>query len=406
MSLKAPLACLLAAAGIAPIASARADIGSDTASLLTMMYNDTRTDCGSPTRPAFTCSGVLVRATQPTTAYQFYSISPNSQATGGVSVSYLRKDAKFQRLAFNMSSGFIFDTVLDNPTDHIDYQVLCSFPIDSGTYARKGVGACGDYLHTTQVERFCNEMGIQTAEQFIAAYRNNTADPRGSQCAFDVRMGQPNTANAFYQSLRAVSLLGEDDQWQWNGSQFQENEIMIAPWVIDPPRSPSILAAFYTEDKGIRGAQINQIQWYQASKRFLPMIRMTMPNTRAEEVTFAYAPESQVILPTTQPDSCTRYIQSATWLSDNSTLAVVPTDCGRRVQENQTNNFVNELIVGHYLHANWADHALNRADGVASMRRQVICHFMIYRDAAVYNIEPRRRLGTQAETNTALCNLD
>ena len=98
-------------------------------------------------KPAFLCSGVLFRATWPSTDYMFYSISPKSQKSGGVSASYLRKDAKYRKLAYGLKSGFIFDTIFGNPKDHQDYSVLCSFPIDAATDDRAQQG-CTDSRRT------------------------------------------------------------------------------------------------------------------------------------------------------------------------------------------------------------------------------------------------------------------
>lgn len=70
---------LLAAAGLALTPAAQADRGNDVVARLNQLYNDTRQDCGGPSKPAFLCSGVLFRATWPSTDYMFYSISPKSQ---------------------------------------------------------------------------------------------------------------------------------------------------------------------------------------------------------------------------------------------------------------------------------------------------------------------------------------
>ena len=67
--------------------AAQADRGNDVVARLNQLYNDTRQDCGGPSKPAFLCSGVLFRATWPSTDYMFYSISPKSQKSGGVSAS-------------------------------------------------------------------------------------------------------------------------------------------------------------------------------------------------------------------------------------------------------------------------------------------------------------------------------
>jgi len=74
--------------------------GAEVAAELTAQYNDKRADCGAVNRPAFLCSGILFRGTVPSDAYHSWNPSPISQTRGGVSFSYLRADAKFDRLAY------------------------------------------------------------------------------------------------------------------------------------------------------------------------------------------------------------------------------------------------------------------------------------------------------------------
>lgn len=414
---KRPLCGLLTAAAVACAMPAHADIGSDTAQLLTMMYQDTRQDCGSPTMPAYMCSGVMLRATTPSTAYPFYSISPGAQRIGGVSVSYLRKDAKYQHLAFAMTSGFIFDNVLDNPAGHHDHQPRCAFPLDGATNSRGG-GGCGDYQRNDSVarivERDCDQMGITTAEQWVNRYFTATGSYRpqnGMFCAFNVEAGRPGAARAFYQNIRAESLLA-DRGLKFNGSQFQENELIVAPWKVDAPRSPSILAAFHVGGSGLSGARLNQVQWYQATRQVLPAIALSLPSTRREEARFSYQLAHQAILPLTEADSCPRYVQSATWVSrydaglrkNIMSLEIVPTDCGRRVQAGQTNNFFNEMAARHYLDPQWANNTDNQADSPRSMRRQLVCALSIARNNPSWSLEPSRPYTTHEKSLAAGCN--
>ena len=404
---KKTLAGLIALAGFAHFAPAHADVGSETAELLNLMYQDTRQDCGAPSRPAFLCSGVLLRGTTPSTAYQFYSISPKNQARGGVSTSYLRKDAKFKQLAYGYKSGFIFDAVLDNPADHTDYKVLCAFAIDAGTDDRTQNG-CGDSSRTTAKEDFCDQMGITTAEQWLALYRKPGEPAHSQQCAFDVRQGRGiGTANAFYQSLRAMALIGDE-------SFNEDNEVILAPWTIDAPRSPSILASFYTEDAGVEGARLSQIQWYTVTgfQQVLPAIAMNLPKTPQDDAKFVYEPLKQAILPVTAVNACTSYIKNATWVIAKDvrypngilSLEVVPSDCGRKITDAQIPNFVNHLVATYYLNPEWSGHASTRQDSIEVMRRQLTCHLKLGRNLSLWSMEPSRPLTTQAITEWAGCN--
>ncbi|HEY0332984.1 MAG TPA: DUF2599 domain-containing protein [Stenotrophomonas sp.] len=397
--LKYSIATLIAAAGLVPFAPARADVGSDTADLLNLMYQDTRQDCGSPSLPAFLCSGVLLRGTTPSTAYQFYSISPKNKARGGVSVSYLRTDAKFKTLAYGYKSGFIFDATQDNPEDHQDYKVLCSFAIDAATDNRDQNG-CGDSARTpNDVEKFCDQMGITTAEQWLELYRSKSPS-HSAQCGFDVREGSAGAADSFYQSIRAMGLISDE-------SFNEDNELIMAPWEIDPPNSPSILASFFVNASGREGARLNQIQWYQAAKQFLPAIEMQLPQTMADEATFVYKAVDQAIFPMTQTNQCDSYIASATWTEYPGakfggkrikSLKVVPTECGRRIPSGQTNNLFNELVSKYYLDPAWVNNQDNHAESISSMRRQLVCQIVINRNQPKWSLEPIRTNVTHQES--------
>lgn len=399
------LAGLIAIAGLSCLAPARAaDIGTETAELLNLMYADTRQDCGSPSQPAFMCSGVLLRGTTPSTAYQFYSVSPKNQARGGVSTSYLRKDVKFRQLAYGYKSGFIFDAAQDNPADSVDHKVLCAFPIDAASDDRNQNG-CGDSSRTAGKEATCEDLGITTAEQWLKRYRGAKGPAHSIQCGFDMQAG--NAAAAFYQNIRAAKLLGAE--------AFNENnELILAPWQADEPRSPSILASFYTEDGGVEGARLSQIQWYRATgqAQVLPAIAMNLPRTAQEDASFVYEPMKQAIVPVTESNQCTSYVKSSKWVTYKDarypggimSLEVVPSDCGRKISDAQIPNFVNTLVAAFYLDPQWRGNAATRQDSIEVVRRQLTCHLKLGRKLALWSIEPARPLATQQRTNGLGCN--
>ena len=358
---------------------------------LNQLYNDTRQDCGGPSKPAFLCSGVLFRATWPSTDYMFYSISPKSQKSGGVSASYLRKDAKYRKLAYGLKSGFIFDTIFGNPKDHQDYAVLCSFPIDAATDDRAQQGCTDSRRTPNSVEKSCQDINVSTAEQWAANYRQNRGD-HSRQCSFDVR-DERNTAAgpAFYQSIRAMAQIADE-------SFTTQNELRLAKWEENPPKSPSILAAFYTEDAGLEGARLNQIQWYPVGPGIPPDHQHATAADPPAGRAVRLRRRKQAIYPTSEKNACERYVESATWVERDDpgfrkkimTLEVVPTDCGRKIQDNQTNNFFNELVVDHYLDSEWKDNPDNRDSNIGSMRRQLVCHFNVARNKPEWNLEPSR----------------
>jgi hypothetical protein len=355
------------------------------------------------------CSGIMLRATNPTTAYHFYTISPASLANGGVSVSYLRKDVNFATFYAKRTSGFVFDNgAFDTGSNRKPLKVLCAYPIDGASLRRTGSG-CGDYALTARVETFCKKMGVTTAEQWLRLFQSDQRYRQGAQCAFDMRDSNALRAREFYQSIRAAQLL--PGIATYNGSDSQQNELVVAPWKIDPAYSPPVTASFYVGQPGLPGARLNQIQWYQAARLVLPAISLRMPATPQDEATFAYVAADQAIYPILGPDRCSRFIERATWVKGYDpgyrktiwSLQLVPTECGRRAQAEQTNNFFNEMVAGYYLDPEWID-AGNATDSLAGMRRQLVCTMVLNRSNTSWSLEPSRPNTTHEKSIAAGCN--
>lgn len=396
------------AAGILPAHAA--DLGPSIARLLTLQYQATPKDCGGPARPAYLCSGVMLRATVPSMETPFYRYSGASEAKGGVSLSYLRRDSQFQSLYAKRTSGFIFDNAaFDEGSASEPLKVLCAFPID-GASLRRDHSGCGDYELTTRVEQFCGEMGIDTIEQWFELYSSEPRYRQGAQCAFDMRPTNGRRAEDFLQSLRAQQLLVGNSTF--NGSDSQQNELVVQTWKIAPPYSPAVLASFYTQQLGLAGARLSQIQWFQATHEVLPAIRVTLPEQPDDSVRFTYEAAKQAIYPVSEPHACAEHIRSAQWTKRYDpgfrkeiwSLVVVPTECGRKTPAARTNNFFNELVARHYLDPQWVNNADNTEDNIAGMRRQLVCLFSIARSKASWMLEPSRPNTTHERSLAAGCN--
>lgn len=394
-------ASLLFSGGVS-VAQAR-DAGPSAAQWLNELYANTRMNCGDWSRPAYFCSGVILRATAPSTAFQFYSISPQSLANGRVSMSYLRRDAKFASFYAGRSSGFVLDNRgFDGRRTASPLKVRCFFPID-GASLRRTEGGCGDYDQTVAVEQTCQQKGIWTAEQWLDLYLSDSRYPQGAQCGFAMRDDDPGRARQFYQGIRATGLLAGISVFVANDSQ--ENELIVVPWDPASPASIPVVASFYTDAAGLRGARLNQIQWYQATGRVLPAIGLKMPASAQQDARFDYAWKDQAIQPLHQASSCPRYVERANWVMHRDaesakqipSLEVVPTACGKSVGTQERNNFFNELVSAHYLSPEWINNPDNPQDNIQSMRRQLDCHMKTGQGKATWSLEPSRpdtKIGT------------
>ncbi|MCX2546544.1 hypothetical protein [Pseudomonas sp. COW5] len=260
--------------------------GAAVATALANRYVDTRRDCGSSSKPAFLCSGVLFRGTIHSTQYHFYNPSPIAVEKGGVSFSFLRKDSQYRQIDSTYDHGFIFHPVLDMPVGKRHIEILCVFPIDGATFDRDKPG-CGAHIAYPQQSKRCQSQGITTAEQWLA----HTAQPGVAQsyfqCSFDVR-DQMNdaAADSFYQAIRAMTL-------HQDVAFHSRNELMLATWPQNIPGELPIQALYYTGN-GLKSAQYDQKDFFEQTGLILPVIRIELPATPAHLARFLFDPRDQV----------------------------------------------------------------------------------------------------------------
>lgn len=261
--------------------------GPSTAVQLNARYNDNRSRCNnSPSQPAFLCSGVIIRGTERGAGYDVWDPSPNAIARQGISFSYLRENVYFQRFAYSYNNGFIFYPVLSTPSGMQHIEILCAFPIDSGSANREAPG-CGKTVSPQVIadSNRCQSQGITTAEAWYTHYNRNIPDyrPHG-QCSFDVRdqMNQEG-ADSFYQSMRAAQML----------NHTENNELILKTWGAHIGAAVPIEAFFYLP-AGLSQAQQNQVDFHNKTGRSVPIIKLQQ-NTGAPHWTFVYVAADQRI---------------------------------------------------------------------------------------------------------------
>lgn len=267
--------------------------GIDIQNALNQSYADTSKDCGATTRPAFLCSGVLIRGTDAYSAsFHSWDPSPSSQTSGGVSFSYLRKDSKFKTLAFGYNNGFIFYPYFNAPDGkNTNIEVMCAFPLDGWTDGRDSKG-CGSHQTFPNDSGPCQVQGIYTAEQWYQHYVKGNYDHR-YQCGFDTSDASTyNTADAFYQTILSMALIG-------TGSFNEQNELRLATWAQGMQDTLPMEAFFYVSgsSSGLTSAQNNQKDYFESttSSIDIPIIEMKLPASPSEDVQFIYNESDQYI---------------------------------------------------------------------------------------------------------------
>ncbi|WP_200627571.1 Ig-like domain-containing protein [Pseudomonas sp. LAM2023] len=255
--------------------------GPATAEALTKRYSDIAQDCGSASRPAFLCNGVILRTTTYSPRYDAWNPSPTAVRLGAVSFSYLRQDSKFARMPWGGENGMVLYPIFASPPDKIDIAVLCSYPIDGWTDGRVG-NRCGQYgSNPTSVS--CELQGITSAAQWTSLYTQQGGD-NTKICAFNVRDGQNYLAGpAFYQSLLAKSSGNPTDK------RFTEhNELVHGLWEQNIPAQLPIQAFFYTTPAGLKDAWQDRLTFRHKANIDLPLIKITLPTSTAEQARFDY----------------------------------------------------------------------------------------------------------------------
>ncbi|TNF79616.1 hypothetical protein FGE05_24200 [Pseudomonas sp. ICMP22404] len=265
------------------------EVGRQTAISLTARYYKKVADCG-PTSPAYLCSGVLFRGTQPSASYYFWNPSHFSVASGGVSFSYLREDSKYISLTYGYNNGFFFHAYNDSK-QALKPEILCSFPVDGWTFERDDKG-CGQYRTFPGTSRECQSQGITTATQWLTHFQSVASAQRPHhQCGFNVRASLGTaSASAFHASLEARTL-GNGDP----AIGPVQNEVRVATWAQNAGRDLPIEALFYTAG-GLLGAQQYQRDFYAETDRWLPIILLTLPTTTTGDATFVYRSADQAFL--------------------------------------------------------------------------------------------------------------
>ncbi|WP_426285428.1 hypothetical protein [Luteibacter sp. E-22] len=256
-------------------------------------YADTTHDCGSATRPAFLCSGVMLRATDTDPAFLPWDPSPNAVQKGGIAASWLRADTNFPSTV--LPNGFIFFPDYDIPTGKIALAILCAFPLDGNTWERPTLQGCGQH-RTDPQSRPCHELGITTSQGWIANY--NAVPPavhptHSHQCGWDVREGSPATSDRFYQNILARAALSSA-HWQF------VDEVIVQTWPTGVGASLPIQSFFYKSGDGqaLSDARNDQQRYFNLYRIALPIIRLTLPSSPAGRAQFAYDPADQVVIPT------------------------------------------------------------------------------------------------------------
>jgi len=392
--------------------TALAGEGSDTVSLLNYYYARTLDDCGEG-RPLDQCSGLRLRGTDSMEAFEPWDPSPFSIQSGGVSMSFLRKDVKYGDLGLYKNNGFILKPNDFIAKDEKKIGTLCFFPIDAWTDTRKDAGCTENNLTKDNVEKSCQDAGVITGEQWLADYRRVASDHQ-KQCGFAIK-DRADDAEAFWQGVRARKLIQND-----RDAIKTQTEIRVPTWGENEDAQLPILAFIYSPKsrqttEGLREAKDDQRRYYQKTGKWVPVVRVDLPKSNSEDARFTYYDADQSApIPKVEND-CKSYIASANWEQREDpfiagspwSLMITPTACGRKMTKQQQDAAYAELFSKYGNDPRW------KPDN-GSMQRQFVCHLewsgddlgkkTFTRDKPTWNIEPARPFAEWDEVFKQGCN--
>lgn len=287
----APLGNITTSGAMEPLLATR---GPQVVAELAARYRDTATTrCdGLDRRPAFLCSGILLRGTATAAGFDVWDPSPTAVRVGGTSFSFVRSDYKMKRLAMGYTKGLIFYPVLKTPPSKLKIQVLCFFPVDGDSDHRsdKGCGGISGYASTVA----CASQDINTPEKWAENYRKYaTANHnRVGVCSFDVRDSIDALAGLnFIKGMQAGRLV--------TPRAFDiPNDVKMATWETGAAKVLPIEAFFYVivgSSSGLAEVQKDQRRFKEVTGESIPIIKVTMPAKLDEKVTFAFQAQDQAV---------------------------------------------------------------------------------------------------------------
>lgn len=389
---------------------------------VTRWYNTTPSRCGSD--PAVDCSGVMIRGThrwdeggnKQSQRYAVWNPSPASKTSGGVSVSWMRSDGiGYEDPGMNANNGIIFTPrqFVEHPLDKLD--VFCAYPIDAWTDSRTERG-CGDYSGTTQIEQSCQALGINDLKGWQEQYKAlggsaNRQQRHKRQCAFSMsgKLSRSERGDAFKQFIEARKSIANTTE----GTQVQ-TELRVVTW---KDNQAPVAAFFYSNAQGKKDAVKNQFDYFQKTGRWVPVVKMDFPRNASAKTRFsceAGAQHRDLPRPVqASASACTSYIENAEWIQRDDpflgkgvwTLAVTPSDCGRKIKDDESDAMYAELIRKYGDDPRWSGDSYG-----GGMRRQLVCHLSLVdkgrpvREKVTYNLEPVRPDTSHQDSLQQGCN--
>lgn len=237
--------------------------GADVAYLVNQRYQSSVTQCAL-NRPAWMCSGVLMRALPGDASQPFAQLTAQELALQSANVAYLRHDLRTSGLA--TSAGFILADGLTAAGWGKPLDVRCAYPVAVTPAAATASHGC-DLLTMAAPSppdlSSCLPNGVTDAPGWAAHFTGNGSDVN-RQCSFSAMV-----AKQFKASLDAHALMSD-------ALASGPNNLLVTAWDVAKPETIPVQAFFYDVSHGgqLIQAQRYQKQYFDATGTWVPILRM------------------------------------------------------------------------------------------------------------------------------------
>lgn len=296
------------AAAVGVTAIAPSETGEQVERHLNERYADSTTRCynGSPTAPAFLCSGILLRAARYSSSYHAWIPNP-ATAAYGVAFSWVRHDADMWATHPTASGFIVYPREYSDPIGLNPLIVRCVYVHDSWSAGpdrctwhqnREGkyswIALCQDLVPpvlTGEAWVARSSLRVRAAAAAPGQPARPSFDDDENQCAFAVDRAREGTAAAWMAFIRARELL----------HTRHRNEVVVDDWSAGDEKRMPIEAFFYgtiLADPGeadpLTDARRNQVLFMHVTGRWVPVIRWEMNRTGGQ--VFVFRAQDQAIV--------------------------------------------------------------------------------------------------------------
>ncbi len=271
-------------------------------------YNTFAEDCGDSSKPAYQCSGVVIRGIRIAAQPKPWVHRDKDKNKGVISFAYIRNDTNFKLPTDVYQSGIIINSNFEEKT-----AIRCASPLDFNTDARSGSEFnCGksnekQLTSTDFTIKDCQDWGINTADKWLSTFipvlretKRITGDlgqAPGQLCSFTMTNTNDdkfkNRADYFklYADIRNGIPNDLKPTW-WN------NEIVVDAWNDAKATNAPIEAFYYNfgDKKGLRDAQSFQNNYYADTQTILPIIAIDFEGNKDGTSNFYFSVHDQTAL--------------------------------------------------------------------------------------------------------------